>query len=157
MGDKHCEICGVSIKPKFSLCFNCHESRCLPETLQFKDSFYKEGILKKEVYRDLPERLAILFQQGKKKMSMNKLRAFAVMVRDAYDTYQFSEEKKFDYIKPKLWKIITACEERTRREIIPPSFLDFIKSGIEIAVKDSTGRELYGFVELCRSVIAYTK
>ena len=157
---KRCEICGVRIDAKFSLCKDCKESKKLPDSLTIKNSFYQDEQLKrlkKEVFIDVPERLAKLFQQGKIKMGMNKLRAFFSMVRNAYDTFSFSKEKKFEDIKPQLWKIITVVEDRTRRQIVPPSFRDFIKLGIEIAEKDSSGRELYGFVEFFRSIIAYSK
>jgi hypothetical protein len=90
-------------------------------------------------------------------MGMNKLRAFFCMVRNAYETFLLSEKECFDNVKPYLWKIITAVEDRTRRGVTPPSFRDFIIMGINISERDTTGKELHGFVELFRSVIAYSK
>jgi len=153
---KKCEICEAPVSnPRFSLCKDCNDSKRLPQLLRIVDSFYKDKHLKREVYLDIPERLAKLFHQGD--LGMNKLRSFFCMVRNAYEAFSLSKDKCFDNVKPQLWKIITAVEDRTRRKITPPSFLDFMKSGIAIAEKDETGKELYGFVELFRSIIAYSR
>ncbi|AMM40917.1 CRISPR-associated protein [Candidatus Desulfofervidus auxilii] len=155
---KKCEICGAQIKPKFSLCKDCQESKRLPDSLTIRGSFYQDKQLKrlkKEVFIDIPERVAKLLQRGE--MGMNKLRTFFCMIRNAHETFSFSEEKNFEDIKPQLWRIITVAEDRKRRKVVPQSFCDFIKLGINIALKDSSGRELYGFVEFFRSIIAYSK
>lgn len=153
-----CEICKKPID-KFYKCEDCLKSRRLPDSLRITKSFYDSNVLKKDVYIDTPEHLSKLFFQGgeKEKMGRNKLRAFFVMVRNAYDIFSFSEEKNFNKIKPLLWKTITAVEDRMRRGITPVSFTQFIKNGLNIAETDLTGKELFGFLEHFRSVIAYSR
>jgi CRISPR type III-A-associated protein Csm2 len=154
--NKTCEICNIKIEnPKFSMCKSCNESKRLPDNLKIKGSFYENGHLKEAVFKDVPEKLAKLFQKGN--LGMNKLRAFFSMVRTAYEMYAMSHNKDFNSIKPQLWKIVVVVEDRTRRNVTPPSFLEFIKDGIKIAENDNTGKELQGFVELFRSVLAYSK
>jgi CRISPR/Cas system CSM-associated protein Csm2 small subunit len=159
MSYKKCEICEDPIDEKFSMCKVCFNSTKFPNSLKFDKTFFENSRLKRDVYLDKPKRIALLFQQGKdkRKMSMNKLRAFFCVVRNAYDSFAFDDKNNFDKVKPQLWKLITSVEDRTRREITPPSFNEFIKTCVAIAENDTTGRELYGFVELFRSVIAYSK
>lgn len=149
----HCEICGNSIKPGYALCLDCKESKKLPENLKIKDSFYENKRLKKEVFLDVPERIAKLFDQGN--MGMNKLRAFFCMIRNAYDVLNLDKNQCFENIKPQLWALQRTVEDRTRRGVTPDSFREFINYYLKLAIKNK--EELYGFVELFRSIIAYAK
>jgi CRISPR/Cas system CSM-associated protein Csm2 small subunit len=146
---KCCSICDTQIHERFNLCRRCQESTHLPDRLKIKDTLYQDKYLKKEVFLDIPERLAKLFQQGN--MGMNKLRAFFCMVRNAY----LAKEQSFEMIKPQLWAFQRATEDRTRRNITPESFREFVNYYIQIASKNK--EELYGFMELFRSIIAYSK
>jgi CRISPR/Cas system CSM-associated protein Csm2 small subunit len=151
---KQCEICKDPINPKFSLCFDCKESRKFPDPLKIKDTFYNNNkTLKEDVFLDLPERTARLFAQGG--MGMNKLRAFFCMVRNAYDLLNLDRSLSLENIKPQLWALQRAVEDRTRRGVTPKSFREFINFYLQISLKNK--EELYGFVELFRSVIAYSK
>jgi len=149
-----CEICGSALNnPKFSFCDNCGKSKWLPDNLKIKDTFYRDKHLKDEVFLEIPEKTAKLFAQGK--MGMNKMRAFFCMVRNAYDIFMLDRKQCFDNIKPQLYGLQRAVEDRARREIIPESFRQFIIYYIQIALKSK--EELYGFMELFRTIIAYSK
>jgi len=157
---RQCEICGTQVNAKFNICKDCKNSEILPQRLKIKGSFYEKDILRKEVFLDIPERIAKLFNQGD--MGMNKLRAFFYMVRNAYDVlnldYDIStldKDQRYEKVKPRLWALQRTVEDRTRRGITPGSFKEFINYYLEIALKSK--EELYGFIELFRSVIAYSK
>lgn len=149
----HCEICHASIDPRFSICRDCKDSRRYPDSLKIKGTFYEMKNLKKEIFLDFPNRIAKLFAQGN--MGMNKLRAFFCMVRNAYDFLNLDSEQCFENVKPQLWALQRTVEDRTRRGVTPESFRQFIAFHLEIALKNK--EELYGFMELFRSVIAYSK
>lgn len=153
MNYKECEICGSKIEQKYSMCKDCTNSKWFPVSLRIKNSFYEKKCLKKEIYLDVPEKTAKLFTQGN--MGMNKLRSFFCMLRNAYDSLNLDENQTFECIKPHLWSIQRTVEDRTRRGVTPESFKQFINHNIEIALKGKD--ELYGFMELFRSVIAYSK
>lgn len=154
MSRKICEICNAPLAdPRFDLCKNCKDSKHLPDLLKIKDTFYEDKNLKKEVFLDIPERIAKLFAKGN--MGMNKLRAFFCMVRNAYDVLTLDKKQCFDNIKSQLYALQRAVEDRTRRGVTPESFRQFITHYLPIALKNK--EELYGFMELYRSIIAYSK
>ncbi len=150
---KKCEICGASIAPKFLYCRECNDSKWFPETLKIDHTFYKNGILRREVFVEIPEKISKLFSNGN--MGMNKLRAFFCMLRNAYDALNLDKKLTFEGIKPRLWAIQRAVEDRTRRGVTPESFRQFVIHYLEIALQNKD--ELYGFVEFFRSVIAYSR
>lgn len=150
---KQCEICGVLIAPKFFYCRDCNESKWLPPSLKIEKTFYKNARLKREVFLDLPEKIAKLFFNGA--MGMNKLRAFFCMLRNAYDVLNLDKDQTFEDIRPKLWALQRTVEDRTRRGVTPESFRQFMNYYLQIALVGK--EELYGFMELFRSVIAYSK
>lgn len=157
---KKCEICGYDISGKFSICKNCKECRRLPDNLRIKGSFYKDEnkkLLKKEVYIDMPYKISKLLAAGN--MGRNKLRAFFSMIRIAYDRYSITKnDERFEEIKSNLLqRVIPIVNDRTRRGVTPGAFKEFIENGLQIVLKDNTGKELYGFKEHFMSVIAYSK
>lgn len=153
MGNRNCEICGSTIEPKYSMCRKCKESEWYPPVLLLKDTFYQNNRLRKEVYQTIPELSAKLFAQGN--MGMNKLRAFFCMIRNAYDTLILNRDLSIDDVRPQLWALQRAVEDRTRRGVTPESFRQFVRWYVRIAEKRR--EELYGFMELFRSVIAYSR
>ena len=153
---KTCTICNeILANPRFLICKRCNESNWFPPTLKIEDTFFKNGQLKVDVFLEKPERIAQLFSRGD--MGMNKLRTFFVMLRAAYDTIFLGKISHFENIKPQLFILQRAVEDRTRRGIVPESFRQFINHHLKIVLNSETQEELYGFMEFYRSIIAYSK
>ncbi|MFB3787119.1 MAG: type III-A CRISPR-associated protein Csm2 [bacterium] len=115
------------------------------------NSFYEGDNLRREVFRDIPEQIAQIFDQAG--MKSTSVRRFYNVVRLAYDKYRFSADREFAASRELIQSLDHLATYNQTREVTKPCFTKFIKHYIELAEKSP--ENLRGFKLLFESVIGF--
>lgn len=155
--DKKCEICGEKTQEKFRFCKSCSISlplKDLRESIEI-DSYYDQfNKLKKEIFQDIPEKLAEIFKNGRPPLSYGMLRKFFEMIQRAWEKTNDISQAKMELEKAKRF-----AEYQKNRNVIPLGFAGFFKKHINFILNGSSGEiknNLKGFLELMTSIVAYS-
>lgn len=157
---KKCENCGNTFEARqeyYKLCNECNKMRQsykdkskeeLPSNLLLKNYFDEKGNLVKEIFLDIPDQLAKKFYQSG--LKMNQLRDFYCIISKARTTALL---KGIESVRPNLWQCITKLEYQLKREIIPKSFVSFMRHHLVLAEKDE--KYLDAFYQHLDSIVCY--
>ncbi len=156
---KKCEICGKMFEAKqeyFKTCFECHskeqskskEKTSLTQDLLLKIYFDEKGNLLKDIFIGVPVKIAELF--NKNGLKIKQLRDFYSIISGARTKALL---KGIEIARPLLWQCVSKLEYQLKREIIPQSFVDFMKYHVELAQKDE--KSLDAFYQHLDSIVCY--
>ena len=115
------------------------------------NSFYEGENLRREVFQDVPEQIALTFDRAG--MKSTSVRRFYNVVRMAYDKYRFSPERDFSVSRELIQSLDHLATYNQTREVTMPCFTKFIKHYIDLAEKSP--ENLRGFKLLFESVIGF--
>jgi CRISPR/Cas system CSM-associated protein Csm2 small subunit len=151
---KRCERCGKEFKasqPHFKYCSNCFS---IPEDkkdfskLLLKAYYDPKGNMLKEIYIDIPKKLADNF--AKDKLGTKQLRDFHQKILKARNKALL---KGIDVARPILYECQRDIEYQLKRGVIPHNFAQFMKHHLSLAEKDE--RSLEGFFQHLDSIVCY--
>lgn len=155
---KKCEICGKMFEARqdhFKICYECHlkeqpgqKNQKCPENMLLKSYFDENGNPLKEIFIELPDKIAKLF--NRENLKIKQLRDFYSIISGARTKALL---KGIEQARPILWQCISKLEYQLKREVIPQSFVDFMKHHIELAQKD--GKNLDAFYQHLDSIVCY--
>jgi CRISPR-associated protein Csm2 len=151
---KKCEKCGKEFEayqPHFKLCPNCYspeKKTVLSAELLLKSYYNSEGNLLKEVFIEIPQSLANIFD--KDGLGTKQLRDFHRRILNARIKATL---KGISSAKPFLHKCLPDMEYQHKRGIIPESFIQFMKHHLKLAEKDE--KALEGFYQHFDSIVCY--
>jgi len=156
---KRCEMCGKMFEAKqehFKICFECYrktqskskEKTSLPQDLLLKTYFDENGNLLKDIFIELPAKIAELLSRDG--LKIKQLRDFYSIISGARTKALL---KGIEIARPLLWQCVSKLEYQLKREIIPQSFADFMKHHIELAQKDE--KSLDAFYQHLDSIVCY--
>jgi CRISPR/Cas system CSM-associated protein Csm2 small subunit len=154
---KRCERCGREFEPKepqFRFCSNCF-SKTRSETSDLSNlllnAYYNPGGHPvKEVYIDVPQKLANLFFNSKPQLAIKQL-------RDVHRKILKAKTKALlhgiDPARSVLYECQRDLEYQFKRNIIPECFIQFMKHHLTLAEKDE--KSLEGFFQHLDSIVCY--
>jgi CRISPR/Cas system CSM-associated protein Csm2 small subunit len=116
--------------------------------LLLKTYFDENGNLLKEIYIELPNNVAELFSRDR--LKIKQLRDFYSIISGVRNKALL---KGIEQARPLLWQCVSKLEYQLKREIIPQSFVDFMKHHIELAQKDE--KSLDAFYQHLDSIVCY--
>jgi CRISPR/Cas system CSM-associated protein Csm2 small subunit len=154
---KRCERCGREFEPRephFRFCPNCF-SPSISETfdlsgLLLKSYYDHEGHPLKEVYIDVPQKLANIFIKSKRSLTIKQLRDVHRKILKAKTK---SILKGIDSARSILYECQRDLEYQLKRDVIPESFAQFMKHHLALAEKDE--KSLEGFFQHLDSIVCY--
>jgi len=118
------------------------------------DSYYNEhGQLRREIFVEIPEKLAATFQQHPDPVKASAMRKFYECVRTVRE--MLIQEKSFEACKPDLYRLKPLVRRQKERRVVSEAFVQFIDHNIDLAVQSP--ENLKGFHRLFESVICYSK
>jgi len=154
---KKCERCGREFEarePHFRFCPNCFSS---PQSeasnitgLLLKTYYDQKGHPLKEVYIDVPQKLANLFSNSRPQLAIKQLRDVHRKILNAKTKAML---KGIDHARTILFKCQTDLEYQLKRNVIPESFAQFMKHHLALAEKDE--KSLEGFFQHLDSIVCY--
>ena len=154
---KKCERCGREFEarePHFRFCPNCFPS---PQSetsnitgLLLKTYYDQKGHPLKEVYIDVPQKLANLFSNSRPPLAIKQLRDVHRKISNAKTKAIL---KGIDHARSILFKCQTDLEYQLKRNVIPESFVQFMKHHLALAEKDE--KSLEGFFQHLDSIVCY--
>jgi CRISPR/Cas system CSM-associated protein Csm2 small subunit len=154
---RRCEKCGKEFEakePHFRLCPNCFSS---PQSeasnlsgLLLKGYHDNKGHPLKEVYLDVPQKLANIFFNSKPPLAIKQLRDIHRKILKAKTKALL---KGIEPTRSILYECQKDIEYQRKRNIIPESFSQFIKHHLALAEKDE--KSLEGFFQHLDSVVCY--
>lgn len=154
---KRCERCGKDFEPRephFRFCPNCFspsKSEIFDLSGLLLKSYYDhEGHLLKEVYIDVPQKLANIFTKSKRSLTINQLRDIHRKILKAKTKAIL---KGIDSARSILYECQRDLEYQLKRDVIPESFAQFMKHHLALAEKDE--KSLEGFFKHLDSVVCY--
>lgn len=132
-------------------CFNCAKQvrqATLDQNLLLQSYFDEAGNLLKEVFIDVPQKIAVdFYNQGLK----------IKQLRDFHSRIAFANKKSLlkgiDAARSLLWECRTHLEYQLKRNVIPESFAEFVRNHIELAEKNE--KNLEGFYEHLNSIVCF--
>lgn len=157
-----CAKCGKPFSPKQSwqkICYQCFSASKqsfsssnpqIPDELLLKNYHDANGILLKEVFISIPERLASLFASDMPPLATKQLRDFHLTISRARNTAIL---KGINTVKQDLYKCQRDITYQLKREVIPKSFSQFMEHHLTLSEKDE--KSLDGFCQHLESIIAY--
>ncbi|OQX79253.1 MAG: type III-A CRISPR-associated protein Csm2 [Candidatus Omnitrophica bacterium 4484_70.1] len=153
--EKICKICGRKFEAKqehFDICYECYTKQKQKQdkisALFIDEYFDAEGRLKKEIFIDIPEKIAHLLSQDG--LKINQLREFYQIISKAY---REGIRKGLKEVLPILWKCKPQLEYQRKRDIVPQSFVDFMNHHLNLAQKDI--KHLEAFFQHFDAVVCY--
>ena len=154
---KRCERCGKDFEPRephFRFCPNCFSSP-KGETsdlsgLLLKGYYNQEGHPLKEVYIDVPQKLADIFVTSKRSLTIKQLRDIHRKILKAKIKAIL---KGIDSARSILYECQRDLEYQLKRDVIPESFAQFMKHHLALAEKDE--KSLEGFFQHLDSIVCY--
>lgn len=154
---KRCERCGKEFEarePHFRFCPNCipsphHETTNLTGLLLI--GYYdQKGHPLREVYIDVPQKLANVFSNSKPSLAIKQL-------RDVHRKISKAKTKALlrgiDTARSLLYECQRDLEYQLKRNVIPESFIQFMKHHLGLAEKDE--KSLEGFFQHLDSIVCY--
>jgi CRISPR/Cas system CSM-associated protein Csm2 small subunit len=154
---KRCEKCGREFEPKephFRFCPNCFSS---PKNgasdlsgFLLKSYYDREGHPLKEVYVDVPQKLANIFVKSKRSLTIKQLRDVHRQILKAKTKAILKGIDSARYI---LYECQRDLEYKLKRDVIPESFAQFMKHHLALAEKDEKSVE--GFFQHLDSIVCY--
>jgi CRISPR/Cas system CSM-associated protein Csm2 small subunit len=154
---KRCERCGREFEPRephFRFCPNCFSSP-KGETsdlsgLLLKRYYDQEGHPLKEVYIDVPQKLANLFFNSRPQLAIKQLRDVHRKILKAKTKAIL---KGIDPTRFILYECQRDLEYQLKRNVIPESFAQFMKHHLALAEKDE--KSLEGFFKHLDAIVCY--
>ena len=159
---KKCEKCGKMFEAKqeyYKVCYECNIAKqsknergekSLLSDLLLKSYFYEKGNLVKEIFLDIPDKIAKKLYQDHPSLKMKQLRDFYSIISNARTSALL---KGIDSVRSILWQCATKLEYQLKREIIPQSFVDFMRHHLKLAEKDE--KHLDAFYQHLDSIVCY--
>ena len=154
---KICEKCKREFEardPRHRYCLKCfvppHNENEPIDGLLLKGYYDEHGNLLKEVYIDIPQRLANLFANDKPVLGTKQLREFHQRISRARNEAIL---RNIDVARPILYKCQAELEYQLKRGIVPISFVKFMRHHLSLAEKSEKSVE--GFYEHLDSIICY--
>ena len=154
---KKCERCGREFEPRephHRFCPSCLSSaqREVPNItgLLLKTYYDQKGNILKDVYIDIPQRLANIFFNSRPSLAIKQLRDVHHKISDAKTKAIL---KGIDDARAILFKCQTDLEYQLKRNVIPESFVQFMKHHLSLAEKDE--KSLEGFFQHLDSIVCY--
>ncbi len=151
---KICEKCGKEFEanqPHFKFCPDCFSKsqfEILPSEFLLNSYFDKEGNFLKEVYIDLPQKIANIF--FKNKLAIKQLRDVHRKILKAKTKAMI---KGIQFARNILYECQRDLEYQLKRNIVPECFVKFMKHHLIIAEKDE--KSLEGFFQHLDSIVCY--
>jgi len=154
---KRCERCGKEFEPRephFKFCPSCF-SPPRSETpdlsgLLLKTYYDHGGHPLKEVYIDVPQKLGDIFSKSKRPLTIKQLRDVHRKILKAKTKALL---KGIDPARSILYECQKDLEYQLKRDVIPESFVQFMKHHLALAEKDE--KSLEGFFQHLDSIICY--
>jgi len=154
---KKCERCGKEFEAKdtkFKLCPSCFSTikNDIGNISNYLLEFYYDpnGNPIKEVYIDVPQKLANIFVKSKPPLTIKQLRDVHHRILKAKTKAMLKGIDSARYI---LYECQRDLEYQTKRGIIPESFILFMKHHLVKAEKDE--KSLEGFFQHLDSIVCY--
>jgi len=123
----------------------------IPESCIFKDGFYNDdGFLKREIFIESAEYMTKLLK--KESMTQTKIRHLFNFLKAIDLRLKTRKNTPLGYVRENFYRFWRDTEYLVNRNVIPRTFLNFVKLHGEIAVKNI--REFQGFVEYLTSIVA---
>ncbi len=154
---KKCEKCGREFEPKephFRFCPNCFSST-KSETSDLsgfllKGYFDQGGQPLKEVYIGVPQKLAHIFFNSRPPLAIKQLREVHRKILKAKTRTLL---KGIDPARSILYECQRDLEYQLKRNVIPESFVQFMKHHLALSEKDE--KTLEGFFQHLDSIVCY--
>lgn len=154
---KKCERCGREFEPRephFRFCPNCFsptksESPNLSGLL-LKGYYDEKGHPQKEVYIDVPQKLATIFFSSKPQLAIKQLRDVHRKILRAKTKAML---RGMESARSILYECQRDLEYQLKRNVIPDSFVQFMKHHLALAEKDE--KSLEGFFQHLDSIVCY--
>ena len=144
----HYRFCPACFKPRQDAAKKDPQQKSLPANLLLNSYYDEKGNELKELYIDIPKKLAQLFANDKKPLARKQLYDFHRMITNAR---RQAILKGIDEARPILWQCSTDVEHQFARDIIPESFLKFMEHHLPMAEKDESSLE--GFFHHLDSIL----
>ena len=155
---KKCEKCGKTFEakdPSFRTCYACHQVGQSTQSISntsikplLLDSYYDVNKqYKKEVFIDIPKRIAELFYE---QIKVNQLRDFHQKILIIRNT---AMRKGFEYAKTLLWKLPAEAEYQRKRTYVSQNFVEFINHHVRLAEQNESNLE--GFFQHMDCIVSF--
>lgn len=154
---KRCERCGKEFEARdqhFRFCPSCFASP-QGETanisgLLLKTYYDAKGHILKEIYIDYPQKLANTFFYSKPPLAIKQLRDVHRQILKAKTKAML---KGIEHARPILYKCQADLEYQLKRNVVPETFVHFMKHHLALAEKDE--KSLDGFFNHLDSIVCY--
>lgn len=154
---KRCEKCGNEFEAReqhHRFCRNCIPSP-QGETpnlsgLLLKGYYEQDGNTHKEVYIDVPQKLANVFFNSRPTLAIKQLRDVHRKISRAKIKALL---KGIDTARSFLYECQNDLEYQLKRNVVPESFIQFMKHHLSLAEKDE--KSLEGFFKHLDSIVCY--
>ncbi len=154
---KRCERCGREFEPRephHRFCPNCLSSpqREVPNItgLLLKAYYDQKGHILKDIYIDCPQKLATIFFNSRPPLAIKQLRDVHRKILKAKTKALL---KGIDSARSILYECQRDLEYQLKRNVIPESFVQFMKHHLALAEKDE--KSLEGFFKHLDSMVCY--
>jgi CRISPR/Cas system CSM-associated protein Csm2 small subunit len=155
---KRCERCGKEFEAReahYKFCPNCFLPSQQGEApnisgLLLKGYYDQKGNRLKEVYIDVPQRLANAFFQSRPQLAIKQLRDIHNKILKARTKALL---KGIDSTRSLLYECQRDLEYQVKRNVVPETFAQFMKHHLALAEKDE--KSLDGFFQHLDSIVCY--